>query len=426
MTWPCCGATRPDSRSCRQPAQCLRQLERKWPRSCSQLTAAGDDADDLAASLLRELPRELSRFEIQRRLGQGGHGVVFLAFDTVLRRPIALKLPRPDSLMTPGVRQRFLRKARATAALKHPNLVTVYDAGEAGPLCYIAEAYCEGPNLSAWLQQQRAPVSPRLAAELVRKLAAAIAHAHACGIIHRDLKPSNILLEPRLGAHDNQPLEMGEQLPFVPKVTDFGLAKLLDAEAEAGPTLTLSICGTAPYMAPEQAEGRREEVGARADIYALGVLLYEVLTGRTPFRGSAAPEILRRVVFDEPPPVRRFRPEVPRDLEAICLKCLEKLPARRYETAEALAEDLDRFLAGKPTAARPVGGGRRALKWVRRRPALAALATLCTLAAVALVAGTWWHVVRLRRALTETDASRVRADKQRDWCAASGSPGPRA
>ena len=195
----CRGATRPDSPSWRRPAPACDNWRRKWPRSCSRLTAAGDDADDLAASLLRELPRELSRFEIQRLLGQGGHGVVFLAFDSLLRRPVALKLPRPDSLMTPGLRQRFLREARATAALKHPNLVTVYDAGEAGPLCYIAEAYCEGPNLSAWLQQQRAPVSLRLAAELVRKLASAVAHAHACGIIHRDLKPSNVLLERRLG-----------------------------------------------------------------------------------------------------------------------------------------------------------------------------------------------------------------------------------
>ena len=295
---------------------------------------------------------------------------MFLAFDTLLRRPVALKLPRPDSLMTPRLRQRFLRKARATAVLKHPNLITVYDAGEAGPLCYIAEAYCDGPNLSTWLQQQREPVPPRLAADLVRKLAAAVAHAHACGIIHRDLKPSNVLLEPCLLGREQTSLEDKETLPFVPKVTDFGLAKLLDTDGEQGATVTLSICGTAPYMAPEQAEGRRDAIGAPTDVYALGVLLYEILTGQTPFRGAAAPEILRRIVFDDATPPRRLRPEIPRDLEAICLKCLEKLPARRYESAEALAEDLDRFLAGEPTAARPIGGSRRAAKWVRRRPAL--------------------------------------------------------
>ena len=235
------------------------------------------------------------------------------------------ELPRPDSLMTPRLRERFLREARATAVLKHPNLITVYDAGEAGPLCYIAEAYCDGPNLSTWLQQQREPVPPRLAADLVRKLAAAVAHAHACGIIHRDLKPSNVLLEPCLLGREQTSLEDKETLPFVPKVTDFGLAKLLDTDGEQGATVTLSICGTAPYMAPEQAEGRRDAIGpAPTDMYALGVLLYEILTGQTPFRGAAAREYfcggscsttrrLRPAAAGNPPRPRGDLPQVPRE-----------------------------------------------------------------------------------------------------------------
>jgi serine/threonine protein kinase/tetratricopeptide (TPR) repeat protein len=344
----------------------------------------------------------LGRFEIRRELGRGAFGMVFLAYDPQLGRDVALKVPRPEALVTADLRQRFVREARAAAGLDHPNLVPVYEAGEVGPVCYIASAYCPGTTLAEWLKERGEPVPVRTAALLVATLAAAVQHAHSRGVVHRDLKPSNVLLQLRpesktsspdstLKEPGTAPGPSGSELGFVPKVTDFGLAKLTPAtpvgagEESGGSTQSGPILGTPSYMAPEQARGRNKGVGPAADVYALGAILYELLVGRPPFRGETALETLEQVRSHEPVPPRRLRPKLARDLETICLKCLEKEPGKRYPTAEALANDLGSFLAGTPIQARPVGQGERLWRWCCRNPVIAALTAS---AALFLLAGT--------------------------------------
>ena len=350
----------------------LDRLERLWPRGGPSLpfppAAAG------AAP-----PFDFGRFRARGRLGSGGCGVVFLADDPVLGRPVALKVPRPEVLVSPDLSRRFLREARTAALLTHPNVVPVYEASEAGGVCYIAAEFCPGPTLAQWLVDRPAP-APRAAAGLVAALADAMGYAHRRGIVHRDLKPSNVLL---FGAGSNGqtglPPAPGDTLTdVIPKVTDFGFAKLLERTDDS--TRTGTVIGTPQYMAPEQAEGRTAAVGPATDVYALGVILFELLTGRPPIKGATDADTLRRVVFADPPRPRDLRPCVPRDLEAVCLKCLEKDPGARYPDGNALAADLWRFLGGEPTRARPGGPGEQVAKWVRRNPLVAALAAVVVVA----------------------------------------------
>ncbi len=258
------------------------------------------------------------RFRIVRELGRGGFGVVFLADDPSLGRQVALKVPRPEAVADPALRERFLRKARAAAGLDHPNVVPVYEAGQVGAVCYIVSAYCPGPTLAAWLRQQGGPVTPRRAAALIACLADGAQHAHAKGIFHRDLKPANVLLqEERTTKHtkdtkeerqENQGIEESSSSfrvfrvfrgdALLPPITDFGLAKLLEADTRH--TTTGDLIGTPSYMAPEQAEGNNRATGAATDIHALGVILYELLTGRLPFLGSTPLDTLAQVANVEP------------------------------------------------------------------------------------------------------------------------------
>jgi WD40 repeat protein/serine/threonine protein kinase len=370
------------------------QLERDL--DCLRLLRAVLPARQAAAA---PAPMTLGRFRVVRELGRGGYGVVFLAHDPHLGRDVALKVPRADALLDAELRGRFLREARAAAGLDHPNVVPVYEAGEADGVCYLASAYCPGPSLARWLRDRDGPVPAREAAALVAALADAVRHAHERGVLHRDLKPANILLQEggvsRKDAKEDRKERQEEndqgdnsgsslrplRSPFAslretlltPKVTDFGLAKLLAASDEAGQTQSGAVLGTPSYMAPEQAAGRNKEVGPAADVWALGAVLYECLTGRPPFRGETALDTLRLVVGAEPVPPRQFNPAVPRDLETVCLKCLRKDPRHRYAGADDLAADLGRFLTGRPVLARPVGPLDRAWRWARRHPAVAGL-----------------------------------------------------
>jgi len=352
-------------------------------------------------------PTRFGRFEVRRELGRGSFGVVFLAYDPRLRRQVALKVPRPEVLVTDEMRRRFEREARAAAGLDHPNLVPVFDAGEEGSISYIASAYCPGPTLAAWLKARPGPVPPRLAARIVVKLAQAIAHAHGRGVLHRDLKPGNVIMEPiPAGAAARRD---DDGLDGIPRVTDFGLARLCAAGQEAtAATQTGAILGTPSYMAPEQAQGGGAEVGPAADVYGLGAVLYALLVGRPPFQADSVLDTLLLLRTQEPVAPSRLRPRVPRDLETICLKCLCKEPHRRYATADALADDLDRFLAGQPVRARRVGPVGRLFLWCRRQPALAATIALALLVIGAVASAGVWRVVRERdRFRAERDRAQV-------------------
>jgi serine/threonine protein kinase len=361
---------------------CLGRLEALWPREppSARDTATEDDSGPSTDFEVRQLPERVGRFRILEELGRGGMGVVYKAWQEELKRPVALKVISSGEFAGPQERSRFRTEAEAAARLQHPHIVQVHEVGEAGGHPYVCLEYVAGGNLARYLQGR--PQPPPEAATLVEALARAMDHAHRRGVVHRDLKPSNILL----GAPD-APAPPSEDLPpselstphlalsaFVPKVTDFGLARMLDAEQTR--TQEGVVLGTACYMAPEQAHGRVREVGPAADVYALGAILYELLTGRPPFRGETMHETLEQVRTQEPVPLRRLQAGVPRDLETVCLKCLDKDARRRYASAGALADDLGRWLRGEPVEARPLPWPARLSRRVRRHPLIACASVL--------------------------------------------------
>jgi WD40 repeat protein len=287
---------------------------------------------------------ELGRFRLLEVLGQGSSGTVYKAYDPVLERAVALKVPKLAA-DDPAQAERFLAEAKAAARLRHPNIVTVHDTGQAGPACYIVSEFIEGVPLSVRLERGRPAL--KLAVRWVRDLARALAYAHGQGIVHRDVKPANIMID-----RTSRPL-----------LTDFGLARRLDAGADGGQE---DVAGTPAYMAPEQARGDPDRVGPRSDLYALGAILYELLTGKRPHGGAARPVLARLRAGQPPVPPRRLDPAVPRALEAVCLRALAARPGDRYPGAADLAGDLQRWLNDEPVTARPAGPLERARLWLRR------------------------------------------------------------
>jgi serine/threonine protein kinase/tetratricopeptide (TPR) repeat protein len=327
----------------------------------------------------------LSGYEILGVLGRGGMGVVYKARQLGLNRIVALKMILHGSHASVEEVVRFKIEAEAVAALHHPNIVQIHEIGDRGGRPFFSLEYVEGGSLQQRLDGN--PLPSRTAAALIEKLARAMDHAHRRGIVHRDLKPGNILLVESL----ETPLEA-----CTPRITDFGLAKILeDDQAQTGTGATL---GTPAYMAPEQAAGKTREVGPAADTYALGAILYDLLTGRPPFKGNTVLDTLHMVQQAEPVPPRRLQPRCPLDLQTICLKCLEKDPARRYGSAGELADDLGRFLEGRPIEARPTTWRERAWKWARRRPTVAALLALSAVSTVLVVAVSTYSAVQVSQA----------------------------
>jgi serine/threonine protein kinase len=349
---------------------------------------------------------ELPGFEVVRELGRGGMGVVYLAREIALDRLVAIKVLISGEFASPAARQRFRAEAESAARMKHAHIVEVHAFGEYAGRPYMVLEYVPGGNLDQRLDGT--PLDPRVAAELLRPLAEAVGHAHEAGIVHRDLKTANVLLQIA-----DRKLQIDSDKFAVPKVSDFGLAKRLDAGG-AGPTATSQILGTPSYMAPEQAVGAKD-AGPAADIYSLGAILYECLTGRPPFKAATALETLAQIAGREPVAPRSLNPALPRDLETICLKCLSKVPAKRYSSAAGLAEDLTRFLDGRPVVARPVGPVGRAWRWSKRRPAVAALAaSLAVLIPAALTVTTvlYLHADAQRQRAEERDRDNLRWRKR--------------
>jgi serine/threonine-protein kinase len=388
---------------CESCVELLPVVRTRWRQLCqardeldAMFPAMAETGDDLPAAAEDDPPLpSIPGYEVEAVLGVGGMGVVFRARHQALNRVVALKMALAGEYAGPRERERFRREAEAVAALRHPNVVQVYDVGDADGRPFLTMELLDGGSLAQRLNGT--PMPARKAAEIVATLTGAVEAAHRTGIVHRDLKPANIL----------------RTVDDVFKVSDFGLARRLDGPAAL--TRSGAAVGTPSYMAPEQARGPANTVGPAADIYALGAILYECLTGRPPFRGETAAETLDQAIHREPTPPGRLNPRLPRDLETICLKCLDKDPDLRYPAAVDLAADLGRFLNHEPIWARPVGRAERVLRWARRRPAAAGLLTAIVLLFLVggLAAGLQYRHVAADRDRQARADSEVRAILER-------------
>jgi tRNA A-37 threonylcarbamoyl transferase component Bud32/tetratricopeptide (TPR) repeat protein len=348
------------------------QVDELFPSS-----AGGDGERQPKLAPDSKLP-QIEGYEVRAILGYGGMGVVYKARHLKLNREIALKMLLLGAYARPHERERFEREAEAVAGLQHPNIVQVHDVNEFEGRTYFTMEFVDGGSLAQ--QLAGSPQSAARSAQLVATLATAVAFAHEHGIVHRDLKPANVLLT----------------TDGTPKIADFGVARRVDTGQDL--TMTGAKLGTPSYMSPEQASGKASAAGPAVDIYALGAILYEMLTGRPPFRGDTPAETERQVIVDEPVPPSRLNPRVPRDLETICLKCLRKEPENRYASAAALSNDLTRFLEGRPIEARPLSPIARFARWCRRNPTSAVLlATALASVGLAIGGALWMERLRAER-----------------------------
>jgi predicted Ser/Thr protein kinase len=332
--------------------------------------------------------RTFSRYRIMGELGRGGMGIVYKTYDPKLKRVVALKVLLAGDAASGEEVERFFREAESAASLHHPNIVPIHELDVHEGKHFFTMDFVEGEPLSKIVRDTRTGIEPQRAVEIVRDVAHAVHHANEAGVIHRDLKPANVLVTP-----DGRPM-----------VTDFGLAKQVKGDSNL--TQSGSALGTPSYMAPEQARGRVKEIDARTDVYALGAVLYELVTGLPPFVGATPFEIMEKVAYADPIPPRVFNRACPRDVETICMKCLEKERGRRYASAEALADDCDRFLKDDPIAARPASVVYRVRKRLARHRAVSVVAALALATVVGLTA---WYLASLRRSLRETERERDRA-----------------
>jgi tetratricopeptide (TPR) repeat protein/predicted Ser/Thr protein kinase len=381
---------------CRDCPELLPEVQERWQEFCRIDAEVGaclpepgtqpQTGGTTAGRCPEGLP-QIPGYEVEAMLGRGGMGVVYKARHVALNRTVALKMLLGGVYSSGHERARFQREAESVAGLRHGNIVQVYDVGNHDGWPFFTMEFIEGGTLAEKLAG--VPLPARQAAALAVPLAEAVQMAHQAGVIHRDLKPANVLLTP----------------DATPKITDFGLARRLEG---GGFTQTGVAVGTPSYMAPEQARGHRRLIGPAVDVYGLGAILYELLTGRPPFQAETAAETLRQVVSQDPVAPSRLNPKTPRDLETICLKCLHKEPKRRYGSAAALADDLCRFLEGRPIQARRLGVAARLGRWCRRNPAATAICVLLVTGSAISI----WQAVRATRAETAARSAEQQAQKR--------------
>jgi serine/threonine-protein kinase len=386
-------------------------IEQPPPADAPTLTRVGSDGTP------REAPTGFAPpgYEVLSELGRGGMGVVYKARQKSLNRLVALKVILGAGHAGADQLTRFRAEATTAAQLQHPNIVQVFEVGEHAGQPFFSLELVEGGSLADRLKGE--PQPPREAAELVRTLALAVQHAHSKGVVHRDLKPSNILLENDQSPMTNDQTKTGWSLvtghwSFRTKITDFGLAKQQSTDTRL--TASGAILGTPSYMAPEQAAGDGSAVGPAVDVYALGAILYELLTGRPPFKAASVMDTVLQVLHEDPVPPSRLQPKLPRDLETICLKCLAKKPDQRYASAAALADDLGRFLGGESILARPASPVGRALKWARRHPARAVVLFVLAVPlplALASMVFLWAHATAAKK---DAEQQKANADRERE------------
>src|SRR6266568_4642206 len=370
-----CGATIPPNSPQHSCGACL--LETGLGSVEPEREVNVDPSTPLRTSLASSpMLMDFGDYELLEQIGRGGQGVVFRAHQKSLNRTVALKVIRLGQWASEAHVKRFRREAEAAARLEHPCIVPIYEVGERDGSCYFSMKFVEGGQLDEVIRRE--PMPPRRAAELIAKVARTVHYAHEHGILHRDIKPGNILLDAK-----------GE-----PHLTDFGLARLVESESTV--TRTLEVLGTPSYMAPEQAVGNNAAIGSVTDVYGLGAVLYQLLTGQPPFAGGTTYETIKLLLDTKPRQPRLLNPKIDRDLSTICLKCLEKDPNRRYPTSLALAEDLERWLKHEPIQARRIGLVALSGKWVRRNPTSALLA-VCLVALAAAAGWILWKSELIRQ-----------------------------
>jgi serine/threonine protein kinase len=387
--------------------------ERLYERLRLSLRPGSTDAEAYAPTVANTAPKPsepvdrpasaiaIPGYEILGELAHGSMGVVYKARQSWLNRMVAIKMVRGSDKAESVELIRFLAEAESIAAIKHPSVLSVYEFGESQGCPYMVMEFVDGGTLSRRLRE-KGLLEPTEAAVLLERLARGAHAAHDCGIVHRDLKPSNVLLSSELKMASGKLVEprghAANSDGLYPKISDFGLAKRGDGQNLTG---SKAILGTPSYMAPEQARGETKFVGPSADIYALGVILYECLTGSVPFRNRDMWAVVESVIRDAPDPPRKRNPKIPRDLDLICLRCLAKKPHERYLTAAALADDLARFQKGEPVSVRPAGRVQKTMKWIRRHPAMTALLVASAFAVPASIGFAMWAKIQVNHTRQE-------------------------